>query len=380
MTIHSRYKQITEEKPINLKNIAIKGFKSISDVDLPMKKINILIGANGSGKTNLISVFTFLNHLSRGNLKNYIMSRGGANRFFHFGIKTTSKIVMDLKIGINGYHVSFVPNHSDDSLAFDEEICTIETSGKLHPLTPLDGESGFVTCDNNDRVIMHTKNYLNKCRIYHFHDTSIHANYKKKQTLFAKDDNNIYLEADAGNIAPFMYSLKKSKLEEFNNSYQDIVSAIKVVAPFFHDFYLEPEGETIILKWIHSKNDNPLSANTLSDGTARFIFLAALILQPASLMPGTIILDEPELGLHPAALEVFADTVRSVSDETQFICSTQSIALANLFGPEDFIVVDAENGISTFRRLEKESLIHWLDEYRMGDIWSKNLIGGRPAW
>lgn len=118
----------------------------------------------------------------------------------------------------------------------------------------------------------------------------------------------------------------------------------------------------------------------LSDGTARFICLAVLFLQPNSLRPDTIILNEPELGLHPAALNILADIIHATAKETQVICSTQSVAFSNLFAPEDFIVVDAEDGVSTFQRLEKESLNQWLEDYGMGDIWAKNLIGGRPKW
>ncbi len=118
----------------------------------------------------------------------------------------------------------------------------------------------------------------------------------------------------------------------------------------------------------------------LSDGTARFICLATLFLQPESLRPDTIILDEPELGLHPAALDVLAEIVHVTTKETQVICSTQSVAFANLFMPKDFIVVDAENGVSRFQRLEEKRLVEWLQDYGMGDIWAKKLIGVRPAW
>ncbi len=181
-----------------------------------------------------------------------------------------------------------------------------------------------------------------------------------------------------------MYRLKTSKLQGHKQSYQQIVSAIQTVAPFFHDFYLEPTGEdgdeNILLRWVHTEHDTPFSANVLSDGTARFICLATLFLQPACDRPDTIILDEPELGLHPAALAALADIIRVTARETQVICSTQSVEFSNFFAPEDFIVVDAKEGVSTFRRLEKELLEHWLEEYGMGDIWVKNLIGGRPAW
>ncbi len=366
----------------NLKQIRIEGFKSIAELDLPMRNINILIGANGAGKTNFISLFTFLGQLSQGKLKHYVETEGGAERFFHFGAKNTSEIMFDLKVGNNGYHVEFWPNFDDDSLIFIREYCTSTVSNKHFRLAPQKGESGFVSGERADSepVKKNTLEYLRNCRVYHFHDTGNQARFKKMNKIV----NDYFLEKDAANIAPVLYSLKNSNTQERRQSYHQIVDAIKTVAPFFHDFYLEPTGmdgdENIILRWIHTKHEAPFSANVLSDGTARFICLATLLLQPFDRRPDTIILDEPELGLHPAALDVLAEIIQVTARETQVICSTQSVAFANLFEPEDFIIVDAEDGVSTFRRLDKEPLKQWLEEYGMGDIWAKNLIGGRPAW
>ena len=222
----------------------------------------------------------------------------------------------------------------------------------------------------------YTRKYWEICRVYHFHDTSASAGFKQARDLSASD----YLYKDAKNIAPFLYRL----LKNYPKSYQDIVSAIQTVSPFFHDFYLAPRGregeKKLLLKWLNRNHNEPFSANQLSDGTARFICLATLFLQTHELRPNIIVLDEPELGLHPAALEVFAEIVKSVAKENQVICSTQSVFFANLFAPEDFIVADQKNGVSTFKRLDISSLKHWLEEYGMGEIWNKNLIGGRPEW
>ncbi len=366
----------------NLKYIKVEGFKSIAKLELAMENINILIGANGAGKTYLISLFTFLSFLSQGKLKNYVATEGGAERFFHFGSRQTSTMMLDLSVGANGYHVEFSSNLDDDSLVFIKEYCTVTGSSKSWNLYPQKGESGFVSGEMADSIYVkdYTREYLKKCRVYHFHDTSNQALFKKTNKMV----NCYYLEKNAANIAPFLYYLKTSKNSGYRQAYQQIVAAIQSVAPFFQDFYLEPSGEegdeSIILRWTHTRHEAPFSANVLSDGTARFICLATLFLQPASRRPCTIILDEPELGLHPAALDVLADIIRVTAKETQVICSTQSVAFANLFTPEDFIVVDAVDGVSSFQRLEKEPLEHWLEEYGMGDIWSKNLIGGRPAW
>lgn len=365
----------------NLRHIEVSGFKSIENLSLKMSNVNILIGANGAGKSNFVSLFTFLGKLSNGQLKNYVSREGGAERFFHFGTKQTENIKIHVSVGSNDYYVGFDANVSDDALNFLEEFCKFDLSPKRFTMSPRNGESGFVsTTVKPTGVRSYTKTYLNECRVYHFHDTSSTAGFKKTREL----SDNYYLEADAGNIAPFLHALKYSENEAYRNAYQNIIDAIRTIAPFFHDFYLEPVGDegnkVILLRWIHTNSDNPFSANNLSDGTARFICMATLFLQPEELRPATIILDEPELGLHPAALVVLGDIIKSTSTHSQIICSTQSVTFANIFNPDDFIIVDAKNGVSKFSRPDTLMFEAWLDEYGMGDIWEKNLIGGQPQW
>ena len=374
---------MSDNQSTHLERVAIKGFKSIKEMDLKMKHINIIIGANGSGKSNFISLFTFLRNLSEGKLQTYVESNGYANSFFHFGSKITPQIEIDIDVGENGYHAKFSHGAHDDNLIFQKEFCTFSGSGKTFDIKGKKGESGLLPGSEaaSFYVRKYTRQYLDKCRVYHFHDTSSTASFKKACSLDSID----YLQHDAGNLAAFLYYLKDcEETHEFFKSYQDIVEAIKTVAPYFHDFYLEPRGgegdKTILLKWTHRDHDEPFSANQLSDGTARFICMVTLLLQPKTLRPKTIILDEPELGLHPAALEVLADIVKTTAKENQVICSTQSITFANQFDAEDFIVVDQKNGASSFKRVEEEELKDWLEDYSMGDIWSKNIIGGRPEW
>ena len=366
----------------HLGKVVVKGFKSIKNFELEIKPINILIGANGSGKSNFISLFTFLRHLSEGKLQNYVQKHGSASAFFHFGPKKTKEISIDIDVGYNGYHATFGHGINDDTLIFNTEYCSIRSSSKSFSIQGTKGESGLAHSIKADshHVKKYTKLYLNDCRVYHFHDTSDTAGFKQACDLDAVD----YLYTDASNIAAFLYYLKHSTLEEYSNAYLDIVEAIQNIAPYFHDFYLEPRGsdnsKRILLKWLHKQNDEPFSANQLSDGTIRFICMATLFLQPETLRPKTIILDEPELGLHPAALDELAEIVKVTSKDNQVICSTQSVTFANKFNPDDFIVVDQNEGKSEFKRVSTDELSEWLDDFSMGDIWSKNLIGGRPEW
>jgi predicted ATPase len=225
-----------------------------------------------------ISLFSFLNQLSQGRLRTYVEQQGFANTFFHFGAtKHTRKISLKLDVGNNGYHVVFVHGANDDSLIFEEESCTFtgmkwQLKGKL-------GESGLLSEAES------VQEYLEDFRVYHFHDTSASAGFKQANELNASD----YLYKDAKNLASFLYRLRT----DYPKYYRYIVSTIQTVAPFFHDFYLEPRGregeEKILLKWLHRDHDETFSANQLSDGTARFICLASLFLQPQELRPNTIV-------------------------------------------------------------------------------------------
>ena len=321
-----------KEENKHIGEIKLKGFKSIESLELKLQPINILIGANGSGKSNFISFFSLLRNICQGRLVSYVKLQKGADSFFHFGSKTTKEISINIQVNINAYHAIFMPSQNDDDLVITHEYCTIDSNEHRtkYDIKGTNGESGLFSGEAKNKYVRdYTNKYLRECRVNHFHDTSSSAGFKKSQ--FVSDSDQ--LAADAYNIAPFLYRL----MNDYPDSYQNIVQSIKTVAPFFHDFSLVPRGEagdeSIILRWSHTRDEQTFSANQLSDGTLRFICLSTLFLQPEVLRPKTIILDEPELGLHPAALEVLSDLVKVTSKNNQIICSTQSVAFSNHFQP-----------------------------------------------
>jgi predicted ATPase len=216
---------------------------------------------------------------------------------------------------------------------------------------------------------------LKSWKVYHFHDTSQSAPVKKPRDI----NDNIYLRQDAGNLAAFLFLLKNTK----NEYYVAIRDTIRLVAPFFDDFLLRPnpENENMIrLEWREKGSDFPFQAYHLSDGTLRFICLATLLLQPE--MPSTILIDEPELGLHPYAIVILASLMKSASKRTQLIVSTQSVSLVNQFEAEDLLVVERNERDHKYEtvigRVDSEKLSAWLEEYALGELWEKNVLGGRP--
>ncbi|MCY8232882.1 AAA family ATPase [Priestia endophytica] len=361
-----------------LDNIKLNGYKSILDLDLKLRPLNVLIGANGSGKSNFISFFKLLNHLVNENLQNAVAKSGGANTLFYFGTKNTEKIQFNLRFGRNSYRVSW--EISDDSrLYFSSE--TLGFLGERYDtplLVPL-GAGHFETeirkesKRHSNRVVIadHVINNLNGWKVYHFHDTSDTS--KMKQACPVND--NKYFREDASNLAAFLYKMKKNNPENYNA----VLQTVQLVAPFIRDFDLSPmelDKDKIRLKWLHTESDEYFDSSQLSDGTLRFICIAVLLLQPD--LPYTVILDEPELGLHPFAINLLASLLESVSKKTQVIISTQSLLLLDNFEPEDIVVVDYVDNTSKFRRLNSEDLTDWLDEYSIGELWEKNLLGGRP--
>ena len=356
-----------------LSRITISGFKSIKQCDIKFRKVNVLIGSNGAGKSNFISAFTLLQNILSQNLQVFV-AQSGMNSLFYNGRKATDEIDFEVYFGSNSYGFVLIPT-DDNRLIFRKEYFGYHGSWENESNVSRGSiESQWQTGAHNNIdayviPILEKQNW----RVYHFHDTGRSAKVKQEHNI----SNNKVLMNDAGNLAAFLFRLKNN----YEKSYEEIVHTIQLIAPYFADFVLEPqEGneEQIVLKWQQKGCEDIFNASQLSDGTLRFICLTTLLLQPHELQPATIIVDEPELGLHPYAITIFAEMVRQLSDEKQIIISTQSVEMLNEFDVEDIIVVDrGENG-SEFKRLNEDELEIWLeDDYALGDLWKKNILGGR---
>jgi len=347
--------------------------------DFSLNSINVLIGPNGVGKTNFISLFDLLNQIIKSNLQLFVGQAGGAETFLYFGQKSTSEIKSRIEFGSNIYEFSLVPSIEDTLVFSYEKIGFHDITKYKAPYYDYIGrgqkETNLFNISKSSfrtTIADHILNAMKSWRVYHFHDTSISAKVKLTSDI---NDNEIF-RPDASNLAAFLYFLRETEEE----SYKKIVSAIRLVAPFFDDFNLRPNPfnkDTIRLEWQEKGSDTYFNSNSLSDGTLRFICLATLLLQPNP--PSTIIIDEPEIGLHPYAINIIASLLRSAAVRTQVIVSTQSVTLVNQFRPEDVIIVERQDNQSVFRRLSTEDLSDWLEEYGVGDLWEKNLVGGRPG-
>lgn len=394
----------------SVKSLTITGYKSIRELrDFPLTNLNVLIGANGAGKSNFIGLFRLLNEMVEQRLQLYVQTQGGPDALLHFGRKTSRKLEAAFYLSgqgqeFDGYKFSLIPT-ADNRLIFENEFAQVAQltnekkllgglaagaavaaateniwialagaflTAKIIENDPLgSGHSESILKTTEDQHAKLVRQSVMSWRIYHFHDMGETAIVKQKHPA----NDNLRLKIDAANLAAYLRML----YEKHPDHYRRIVDTIRLVAPFFGDFVQRPDAEYVELEWTQQgKPDTPFKALHLSDGTLRFICLATLLLQPIELLPDTILIDEPELGLHPYAISVLADIFKQVSEQRQLIVSTQSVELVNELSPEDIIVVDLENDASTFKRFTKEELSGWLDQYAMGELWKCNVLGGRP--
>lgn len=361
-----------------LNRLTIEGFKSIRELhNFELRQRNILIGGNGAGKSNFVEMFRLLRAMVDKNLAEYIIRRGKADDFLFNGPKYTPEINAHFIFGKNEYRFKLVPTANDRfSIKLEEQkfdFANWQVIGSNIYESKLADEKDKPGKLGGSSIASYIYHAIKSWTLYHFHDTSLFAPMRRSGTI----KNNKQLFEDAANIAAFLLYLKN----EHSKNYREIVNAISLVTPFFDDFILEPvqkgEGIEVSLDWKQKGSDYTMQAYQFSDGTIRFICLATVLLQPE--LPAIILIDEPELGLHPYAIAILAELIRAASEKTQVIISTQSPTLIDYFEPEDIVVVSRDKGASTFKRLNVEELSTWLEEYTLGDLWRKNIIAGGPV-
>lgn len=364
-----------------LERVVIDGYKSIAHCDLSLEKLNILIGANGAGKSNFISAFTFLGALVKNKLQLKVAEMGGPQMILYRGNDSISRsLKMEFDFALNGYKFSLVPTQTN-TFVFEKEAFGFHNASEKPQDSYFDDIKSEIGGYLETRLMQGTKKLTDKYvqpvlssgkwKVFHFHDTSRTALMKGNSAV----TDNVNLHSDAGNIASFLLRLKN----QFAAQYHDIVVEIQNAFPPFDDFVLEPDQNGfVLLRWKQKDIETIFNPHQMSDGTIRFVCLATLLLQPDELAPTTVIIDEPELGLHPKAIAFLGEMLESRKDAFQIIVSTQSPELLTAVSPEEVIVTEQSDEGTVFKRLDPNSLKGWLDDYSLGDLWNMNIIGGRP--
>lgn len=373
---------------LKLQNIEIKGYKSVCAKGqmLPINDdVTVLIGANGVGKSNVVSFFQMLGQAVRGSLQTFIGGNGFADAFLYYGSKNTNCIKTKLHFSseVGDYDYSFCLTFAaGDSMIFaEEDVSFVDIAGKEkysfslghgHKESKLSGEISEIP----DFPLSEIAELLRSCRFFQFHDTTKEAKIRKNGYI----GDNKFLRSNAENLAAFLYGIKRQEGGE--PYYRRIVRYIQQVMPQFGDFIMEPsvtDNNYISLDWQEKGSDYIFGVNQISDGTLRFMALATLLLQPPKTMPSLIVIDEPELGLHPVAISILAGMIKKAAENVQVVIATQSPRLLDEFSSDKIVVIerDEQHRTSMFKKLSSEQLKEWENEYTTSELWDKNVIGGR---
>lgn len=366
-----------------LKRIRVVGWKSIKDQTIDLTPLTVVIGANGAGKSNLLSLLKMLNAMfgNTPGFRNHVALSGFADSLLHYGRKQTPvaeiELTFDTHQGLTSYFAQWAAASGGTLIFTEERVEFLRTGTSRSSVLDLGAghsETNLLRAaeDRDQRAIVALK-LLRLCRLFHFHDTSDQSAARSPCYIEA----NRFLFPDAGNLAAMLYLFH----QRHPTAYRRITATVRQMVPDFEGFILEPgrlNEKQILLNWSHKGRDYEFGPHQLSDGSLRLIALATLLLQPEDNLPLLIALDEPELGLHPSALEVLASIARATSQHAQILFATQSSVFLDHFEPAEVVVVNSVSGGSEFLRLKEDQLDAWLDNYTLGEVWEKNVIGGGP--
>lgn len=362
--------------------ITLSGFKSIEQMTLDLKPLNVLIGANGAGKSNLISLLDMLRKIGAESLQHFVGREGGANSLLFCGAKNTPalRVCVEYESGRGDWEYCVELEHAaSDTLIFRDE----QFAHRLHSDQPwqrerlYEGRAGghqetrLYASEAQGRNDM--GKLLQSCRVYHFGDTCPTAPIRQTAAI----SDSVRLRGDGANLAVVLRSL----LDRHDDYYTRIIQTIRSIAPWFHDFCLEPldaNQRTISLNWRGADPETQFGPHQLPDGGLRAMALITLLLLPDSMLPEVVAIDEPELGLHPHAAAVVASLIRAASHRRQILVATQSPSFLDEFEASAVIVAENDGKRSSFQRLDEQGLQEWLDQYSLGELWQKNVLGGGP--
>ena len=351
----------------NVSQVTVRGFKSIAALErFELGPLNVLIGPNGAGKSNLLDLFRMCAAMANGKLRLFVAQEDGPDAMLHGGRKHTSEMGIELGFPDLSYRVGL--KAVGEHLVITHEETSHGWVGGGHDESDL----SLLERTESDASTRFLREAMSEWRVFHFHDTTIEAGLRQAQPV----RDNLQLHSSGSNLAPFLRHIR----ERHPDSYREILAAVRQVAPYVDNFcYREGHGERVSLEWLqHDVEPGQVCGpRQLSDGTIRFVCLATLLLQPVQMQPSTILIDEPELGLHPAAISLLAAHLDRASETRQVIVSTQSVDLLTEMQPDHVIVVDRCDGASVFRRPAWDQLSEWLEDHSLGELWLMNTFGGR---
>lgn len=353
-----------------IKKLKLQNFLSYQKEEIELQSLNVLIGTNGSGKSNLIEAFRLLKAIPT-DLMLPIRQGGGVNEFLWKG-KNSVVPTATLGVVLNNteqdfyYELNF--SSANQKLEILKEVIGNTEVNKEERLSLEQSvvAKGLLNSNLINQELFYLKNQFSDIGFYRDWHLGQGSTLRKPQHTDLPEHP---LEEDGSNLGVVLNNL------QYQLHSQNILQQFKKFYPTAQELSIKIYGGTVQIFIRENDFSQPIPAPRLSDGTLHYLFLMALLLDPN---PAPLLcIEEPELGLHPDVLPTIAEILIEASQRTQLIVTTHSDILISALPPESVLVCERDNNGSNLSRLNPEQLKEWLENYTIGDLWLMGEIGGR---
>ena len=371
-----------------IESIRVRGFRSLADVELSgLGPATVLIGPNGSGKSNILRFLDMLHYMMRHRrLAQFVERQGGASDQLFSGSDATDQVEAEITLHAENerYDYRFTLEYAHPGHLYFEEEAFRRRSNEYHAETNWQDlgsehrEANLVLAAQSDDFPHLDKaaaaaiaRVLRRCVVFQFHNTDDRSPIRRNADM----SNHTRLNIRGSNLAAVLYRME----QQDRSRYERICRYIGRILPGFDHFDITEKGDgEVALAWQSDWSDYSFGAHLTSDGSLRAFALVTLLNQPTETLPDVVLLDEPELGLHPSAVTLVGGMIRSLSARRQVIVATQSPLLVDSFGLDQTRVLELQHGRTIVRKCDPAEYEQWLEDYSTGELWEKNLLGGRP--
>jgi predicted ATPase len=388
---------ITSEK-YRFQDLAIHGFRRLNDVQLKLRDLSVMIGANGTGKTSILDVLSLLAKSAQGKLSESISDLSGLSSILTYD--RAEELQLDISMTVPHYEpLKYSLKLIPQSVAYiiNEERLSQQRSGHAGPFLHISSHGPNINYyDINSKKLTKPvqpnwthnpletslyqvpkmfqqpedfRNRLASSTFYHVLNVDTRSPVRLPQPM-----QPATLPGRNGEeLVSCLYNLRESQ----RNRFDAIEDALHAAFPRFDHLDFPPVAAgTLALAWRETGFSKPLYMHQLSEGTLRFLWLATLLQSPG--LTALTLLDEPEVSLHPELLNLLADILREASSRTQIVVATHSDRLIRFLQPKEIVLMDSdENGMSTLKWADELDLDAWLKDYSLDELWSNGRLGAR---
>lgn len=379
-----------------INHIKVSGFRRLKEIDLPVRPLMVLIGANGVGKTSLLDVFSLLSSSASGGLSATMSEMGGITSVLTRDDAETLSLFVDMAVPSYRpieYDIHLVPKGVSYAISYEMLSQARDGySGRFKHIESYDGDIRYFEIDKEQLVRpswehdpLETSLYqvpkmfrqpeelrriLGSVTRYHALDVGQRAPVKLPQQMKPANLPGAHGE----DLVPYLYYLRESN----RNRYETIEDTLRVAFPTFECLNFPPVAAGMLaMTWKDKGFNKPFFMQELSEGTLRFLWLVSLLQSPG--LSTITMIDEPEVSLHPELLGILADLMREAANRTQLVIATHSDRLIRFLKPGEVVVMDNDlDGYTSATWGDKLDLEEWLNEYSLDEVWRMGRMGGRP--